>query len=130
VIRFYGVYSNAYKGKTSNLTEVEIIEAAEKRRKNKYWARLIQKIFLIDVMCCPQCNSEMKIISFIQNQPTIKKILDHLDLRSNHDPPVPKTPPILNNQDIVFEDYIPSVDDYIRDPDPEMFYPDPVYDDF
>jgi len=26
--------------------------------------------------------------------------------------------------------YIPSVDDYIRDPDPEIFYPDPVYEDF
>ena len=46
IIRFYGVYSNAYKGKANNLTEVEIIEAAEKRRKNKYRARLIQKLFL------------------------------------------------------------------------------------
>ncbi|MFV1951655.1 MAG: hypothetical protein ACC630_06840 [Nitrospinota bacterium] len=30
--------------------------------------------------------------------------------------PVPKTPPKLNNQDIAYEDYITSVDDYASDP--------------
>jgi hypothetical protein len=50
-------------------------------------ARLIKKVFNIDPMICPSCNGNMKIISFIEDQRTIKKILMHLDLWMNHDPP-------------------------------------------
>ncbi len=50
-------------------------------------ARLIKKVFNIDPMICPSCNGNMKIISFIEDQRTVKKILMHLDLWMNHDPP-------------------------------------------
>ena len=72
----------------------------------------------------------MKLIAFIQEQPIIKKILNHLGLLNKHDPPVLKLPSKSYNHNSGYNDYILSVDDYIRDPDPEIFYPDPVYDDF
>jgi hypothetical protein len=50
-------------------------------------ARLIKKVFNIDPMICHSCNGNMKIISFIEDQRTVKKILIHLDLWMNHDPP-------------------------------------------
>ena len=55
-------------------------------------ARLIKKVFNIDPMICPSCNGNMKIISFIEDQRTIKKILMHLDLWMNHDPPEDDVP--------------------------------------
>jgi len=45
-------------------------------RKN--WARLIQKIYHVDPLLCPKCGNCMKIISFIEDDKTIMKILKHL----------------------------------------------------
>ncbi|MBI5677665.1 MAG: transposase zinc-binding domain-containing protein [Planctomycetes bacterium] len=128
IIRFYGVYSNAYKGR-ANRSDIELVEVMERRRKNKYWARLIQKLFGVNPILCSKCKSEMKIISFIQDPRIITKILDHLGLYHSHDPP-PKPPPKLYNQDSVYNEPFPTYDDYLCDPEPKMFYPDPVYEDF
>jgi len=42
------------------------------------WARLIQKIYETDPLCCPRCSGKMKVISVIEDQDVIKKILKHL----------------------------------------------------
>ena len=57
-------------------------------RKN--WARLIQKIYHVDALLCPECQGTMRGISFIEEPAVIRKILVHLDLWDirNHDPPV------------------------------------------
>lgn len=49
-------------------------------RRNR--ARLIQKIYQIDPLLCPKCQETMKVISFIEEDALIKKILIHLDLFS------------------------------------------------
>ena len=53
------------------------------------WARLIQKIYEVDPLCCPNCKKQIRIISIIEAGPIVKKILEHLDLwdTRNHDPP-------------------------------------------
>ena len=52
-------------------------------------ARLIQKIYEADPLCCPNCGRQMRVISILEAGPIVKKILEHLDLRDvrNHDPP-------------------------------------------
>jgi hypothetical protein len=62
------------------------ISSKEFRRN---WARLIQKIYEVDPLCCPNCFYTMRVIAFIESGPVIKKILVHLDLWDirNHDPP-------------------------------------------
>lgn len=43
-------------------------------------------IYNVDPLSCPKCGSEMRIISFIEDDAAIKKILMHLDLwNMNHD---------------------------------------------
>ena len=51
--------------------------------------RRLQKIYEVDPLCCPNCNEQMRIISTLEADPIVKKILEHLDLRDvrNHDPP-------------------------------------------
>jgi len=64
------------------------------------WARLIQKIYEVDLLICSKCRGQMHIISFIEELDIIEKILRHLglwDIR-NHDPPRPVT-----------SDYIPDL---------------------
>ena len=87
----------------------------------KSWARLIQKIYEVDPLICPLCRGPMRVISAIEDQPVIKKILNHLGLLTEaprtrpppriHDPPIPASV-------LYAEGYQrhPSTDDMICDP--------------
>ena len=112
--RSYGWYSNKNRGlraKRENLSEdtptetipgeVEVIDVS-KYQSNKVpsltWRECIKKIWKQDPLICPECQSEMKIISFITETSLIKKILKYLDLwdevrdsqirKAARDPPV------------------------------------------
>jgi hypothetical protein len=54
------------------------------------WARLIQKIYETDPLCCPRCSGKMKVISVIGDEEVIKKILKHLGLWEIKQRPPPK----------------------------------------
>jgi hypothetical protein len=41
----------------------------------KNWGRLIQKIYEVAPLPCPKCQGRMKIISFIEDEEVIKKVL-------------------------------------------------------
>jgi len=83
------------------------------------WARLIQKIYEVDPLTCPKCFKKMKIISFIENEEVIKKILKHLGLwevKARPPPRVNASPPDVY---IDYSDFqVPPCEDYLyRDPD-------------
>ena len=42
------------------------------KKCNKTWAKLIQKVYEVDPMVCPKCNSQMKIVSIIFDTDEIK----------------------------------------------------------
>lgn len=44
------------------------------------WARLLKRVFNIDVEYCPHCGQRMKIIAAIEEPKVIAKILEHLRL--------------------------------------------------
>ena len=44
------------------------------------WARLLKRVFDIDVEHCPNCGGALKIIAAIEDPPVIIKILSHLGL--------------------------------------------------
>ena len=111
--RYYGHYSNKSRGmrtKTEAIeiedtdnkiisNEVEVIDISKyqpKKVPSLTWRECIKKIWKDDPLICPECQSEMRIISFIENPRIIKKILKYLDLweeESSRDPPVqPETP--------------------------------------
>ena len=58
--------------------EVQTIEARPHRIS---WARLLKRVFDIDMQRCPSCGGgELKIIAAILERPVIEKILTHLGL--------------------------------------------------
>jgi hypothetical protein len=66
------------------------VEIAQARPGRISWARLLKRVFDLDMQNCPNCGAgELKIIAAILERPVIHKILEHLGL----DPqPPPKGP--------------------------------------
>ena len=46
------------------------------------WAALLQEIFEVDPLVCPQCAGSMRIVAFITQSIVIDQILTHLRTRS------------------------------------------------
>jgi hypothetical protein len=53
------------------------------------WARLLKRVFDIDIERCPRCGGNLKIIAAIEEPAVIERILTHLGLCAQ---PPPRTP--------------------------------------
>ena len=53
------------------------------------WARLLKRVFNIDVEHCPNCGGNLKIIAVILEFSAIAKILGHLGLPTRAPPRAP-----------------------------------------
>jgi len=49
------------------------------------WARLMKRVFEIDVLVCDHCGGRRRIIAFVTETAVVQKILVHLGLP--HEPP-------------------------------------------
>jgi len=116
MVRYYGYYSNVSRGRRKKADQDGLVpcilqpeESSKEYRKN--WARLIQKIYEIDPLICPRCHGPMRVISFIEDQEVIKKILKHLGLGEVNPPEVwrvkPRPPPrMAKSQPLCTEPWI------------------------
>ena len=55
-------------------------EPVQARPHRISWARLLERVFDIDMQHCPNCGGELKIIAAILERPVIDRILTHLGL--------------------------------------------------
>ena len=53
------------------------------------WARLLKRVFQIDLEQCPNCGGQLKIIAAIVEAPVIERILTHLGLQARAPPQAP-----------------------------------------
>jgi len=127
MVRYYGFYSNVARGKRKKRDSDELIpsifeteESSKDYKRN--WARLIQKIYEVDPLTCPKCSGKMKVISVIEGENVIKKILKHLGLwdQKARPPPRANSPPIAPQYHIDYTDsQLPVSDNWL--------YMDPQY---
>ena len=59
------------------------------------WARLLKRVFEIDLEHCPNCGGELKIIAAILEAPVIERILSHPGLQARAPPRAPARGPSL-----------------------------------
>lgn len=61
------------------------------------WARLLRRVFGIDIQHCPNCGAdELEIIAAIPERPVIEKILTHLGLDPQPPPRAPARESVRN----------------------------------
>ena len=70
-----------------------------KRRAIKNGAELIKLVYELNPLSCPRCSHLMRIISIINDQLVVDKILKHLDLWQPQAP----SPPVSKETKIVEE---------------------------
>ncbi len=97
LVRYSGVLapnSKMRSGVIPGMTRAEIkaqkeaLKDTDKKLVSSHqWAKLLARVFEIDVSKCKHCGGELKIISAIINPTAIQKILNHLGLS-------PQPPPI------------------------------------
>jgi hypothetical protein len=56
---------------------------------SRSWARLISKVYQADPLVCKGCAGPLKIVAYITDELSIRRILDHLGLS----PPEQEKPP-------------------------------------
>jgi len=99
-IRYYGFLSNAARGNRRKQegqdplpAVLEPVAPAQGRGKNSAWARLIQEVYEVDPLQCPECGGRLKVISFITDPEVIRRILEHMVCGSQTPGPCPGPSP-------------------------------------
>lgn len=72
MVCYYGYYTNVSRGwrkKQGMDNQIPCIlePALSSKQFRKNWARLIQKIYEVDPLVCPNCNGTMQVIAFIED---------------------------------------------------------------
>jgi hypothetical protein len=62
-------------------------KSAKSKVKSNSWARLLKRVFSIDVSRCPRCKSDLEIIAAVWDSPQIARYLKHTGM--------PAAPPAL-----------------------------------
>ena len=88
-IRYYGAASTTWRRKDKQQArqqakddslESESLDNTFQKRSKKHWARMIKRVYHSDPLICRRCGGRMKIISSIDDDAVIEKILKHLHL--------------------------------------------------
>ena len=88
---FYGFYASrvrAYRRRGTEASDVPA-EPTTKRRCPPSWARLISKVFHADPLVCRKCGGKLKVIAYVSDEVSVKRILAELGLS----PPEEEKPP-------------------------------------
>ena len=79
VFTIAGSFQRGWYGRAESVApaQAEAVEtvAVTKRASRKAWARLLAKVYGIDVLCCPKCGGRMSVIAIIRDPESIRKIV-------------------------------------------------------
>ena len=91
--RYYGIYAARTRGAEKSSTSKSTLSSLDdepsepKSPVSKYWATWIKKIYNVDPLLCPKCQSQMKIVTFIHDHKEISAIMKNRGLQPWRAPP-------------------------------------------
>jgi hypothetical protein len=94
--RYYGKYSARTRGAARRDEEFTALvqnnfqpleQNEEKKPISRTWRTWIKKVFEVDPLICPKCQTEMKIKAFIFNPKEIDRLCKNLGIEAARDPP-------------------------------------------
>jgi hypothetical protein len=93
LVHYYGAYSNAHRGVAARRAVFDVEPASTEppgcpqksettwlKERRKSWARLIRRVYEADPLLC-RCGQRMRVVGFVTQVPTIRKILAHVGRR-------------------------------------------------
>ena len=100
--RYFGVYAARTRGAADKTVETKAASPLppdqpdeQKTPVSKYWATWIKKIYDVDPLLCPRCQSQMKIVAFIHDHKEISAIIKNRGI-----PPYRAPPPLTQKSTI------------------------------
>lgn len=86
MVRYHGFFApNAHVRREIVKDRAGVNPASNKKIRRPAFAKLMARVFSIDVLVCPRCQSPMQLISFVQDQKVAQDIL--LSLKMTTAPP-------------------------------------------
>jgi len=67
------------------------------------WAVLMKRTWALDVLACPRCSRKLRVLATITQPDVIRKILEHLGVRSSPLPRAPARDPDGEQTDLGFD---------------------------
>ena len=101
-MRYWGWYSNASRGgrrrrrDEEGTTPTACAEPGDEGTSRRLsWSQLIRKVYEIDPLLCTFCGATMRIVAFIVELPSLRRILDHLGCERQSPEPLSRAPPAV-----------------------------------
>jgi hypothetical protein len=70
-----------------------------RHRRTLPWAQLLRRVFFLDALTCPRCDTAMVVLALISDLHLVQKILRHLELPAD----LPTPAPAVLADDILFD---------------------------
>jgi hypothetical protein len=117
ITRYYGRYSCRRRGERAKLATTDEAEITESDYRREFaqssWAACVKRIYEIDPLECPKCKAQMRIVAFIQDEHSIKDIMQSQGIPDFQAPP--PIPRFIETSEAI--DEIPSYDEFQPFPD-------------
>ena len=87
---FHGFYASRVRASRRQTEASDVpAEPTTKRRCPPSWARLISKVYHADPLVCRQCGGKLKVIAYVSDEISVKRILAGLGLSPEEEKPPP-----------------------------------------
>ncbi len=101
LLRYWGWYSNAARGRRERQQGEPSAKPrasrdpadSEGRQRRLTWSQLIRKVYEIDPLLCPYCGATMRIVAFLIDFASLRRLLAHLGFAPQQPEPLAHAPP-------------------------------------